>query len=63
MALPELLDVGEVAKYLRIHPETVKKWIRQGKLRGIKCGNKWRCPLNLLLVDIWNLRDGRQGGN
>ena len=41
----ELLEsyagVSEVASRLGIHPESVRRLIRQGKLPAIKFGNKW----------------------
>jgi excisionase family DNA binding protein len=33
--------VNDVAKRLNIHPESVRRLIRQGKLPAIKFGNKW----------------------
>ncbi len=33
--------VEAVAERLRIHPESVRRLIRQGKLPAIKFGNKW----------------------
>lgn len=33
--------VSEVAERLNIHPESVRRLIRQGKLPAIKFGNKW----------------------
>ena len=45
MSKEELLEnyagVDEVAKRLNIHPESVRRLIRQGKLPAIKFGNKW----------------------
>ena len=45
MTKQELLEsyagVDEVAERLRIHPESVRRLIRQGKLPAIKFGNKW----------------------
>ena len=32
----ELLTVDEVARRLKLHPETVRRWIRAGKLRAIR---------------------------
>ena len=32
----------EIAKYLRVHPYTVKRLARQGKIPGFKIGNQWR---------------------
>jgi excisionase family DNA binding protein len=33
-----LLTVREVADRLRASPETVRRWLRQGKLRGFRPG-------------------------
>lgn len=38
----ELLTVDEVAEFLRIAPNTVYRWCRDGKLAGIKIGKEWR---------------------
>lgn len=34
-------DVNEVSRRLGIHPESVRRLIRDGKLPAIKFGNKW----------------------
>jgi excisionase family DNA binding protein len=36
--------VKEVADYLRVHPETVRQWLREGELVGMPLGGKggWR---------------------
>ena len=45
MSKDELLSsyagVNDVAKRLNVHPESVRRLIRQGKLPAIKFGNKW----------------------
>jgi excisionase family DNA binding protein len=45
MSKEQLLDqyvgVEEVSQRLHIHPESVRRLIRQGKLPAIKFGNKW----------------------
>jgi len=41
-SLPELLDVKQVAAYLRLHEVTVLSFARQGKLPGFKVGREWR---------------------
>ena len=33
-----LLTVHEVAARLRLNPETVRRWLREGKLRGFLLG-------------------------
>lgn len=44
----EFLTRGEVAKYLRIHPKTVERWLKSGTLKGYKLGaggtSLWRIP-------------------
>ena len=32
----------EIAKYLRVHPYTVKRLARAGKVPGFKIGEQWR---------------------
>lgn len=34
--LPPTLSTGEVAELLKVHPQTVRRWQREGKLRGRK---------------------------
>ncbi len=37
-----LLTVDEVAKYLRLKPETIRSMARRGDLPAIKLGRVWR---------------------
>jgi excisionase family DNA binding protein len=39
--LEQYVGVDDVSKRLKIHPESVRRLIRQGKLPAIKFGNKW----------------------
>ncbi len=39
--LENYAGVDEVSHRLKIHPESVRRLIRQGKLPAIKFGNKW----------------------
>jgi excisionase family DNA binding protein len=36
------LTVEEVGERLKIHPESVREWLRTGKLKGLKAGRQWR---------------------
>ena len=38
MSEQRLLTVREVAERIRSSPETVRRWLRQGKLRGFRLG-------------------------
>jgi PTS system nitrogen regulatory IIA component len=40
--LPEILTTAEVAKFLRINPETVKTKAKKGEWPAIKIGSAWR---------------------
>ncbi|MCK5922714.1 MAG: helix-turn-helix domain-containing protein [Methylococcales bacterium] len=39
--LEAYMGVHEISDRLKIHPESVRRLIRQGKLPAIKFGNKW----------------------
>jgi len=39
------LKTTEVAEILRVTPETVQRWIREGKIRGIRVDKWWRIPV------------------
>jgi excisionase family DNA binding protein len=38
----EILTTKEVAEYLHIHPLTVHKYAREGKIPAFKIGTDWR---------------------
>jgi excisionase family DNA binding protein len=38
----DILTAEEVANYFRVHPYTVKRLARAGKLPGFKIGGQWR---------------------
>jgi excisionase family DNA binding protein len=37
-----LLTVEQVADYLQVHPETVRRWLREGSLVGVSLGGRTR---------------------
>lgn len=37
-----LYTLGEVAAYLRVHAQSVRRWLRAGDLAGAKVGNGYR---------------------
>lgn len=45
---PALLLPHEAAARLRIHVETVRRWLRQGKVTRLKIGRGWRIPASEL---------------
>lgn len=42
--MEQLLTVEDVAERLQVHPETVRKWLREGKLEGVRLTRRagWR---------------------
>ena len=48
MVNEELLTVKDVAARLRVHPETVRTWLREGRLRGRRMSDRmgWRVPVS-----------------
>lgn len=41
----KLLNLKEVSKLLSINTEVLRRWLRSGKLRGVKVGSDWRVNL------------------
>lgn len=55
--MPKLIDVDELADYLRLKKQTIYNWLHQGKISGIKVGGVWR--FDQREVDAW-LRSRRR---
>lgn len=37
-----LLNAVEVARYLRLNPDVVRRMLQRGDIKGFKAGNRWR---------------------
>jgi excisionase family DNA binding protein len=46
-----IMTVDEVAKYLTLHPLTVRRLARDGEIPAVKIGRQWRFKRDLL--DRW----------
>jgi len=44
-----LMTVNDAADVMRVHRNTIYKWIRSGKLYAFKIGRAWRIPKEGLL--------------
>ncbi|MEW5758121.1 MAG: helix-turn-helix domain-containing protein [Candidatus Omnitrophota bacterium] len=53
----KLLNIDELADYLRLRKQTIYNWLHEGKISGIKVGGVWR--FDKKEVDIW-LRSQRR---
>lgn len=40
--MKNLLDVDDLAKYLKLKKQTIYNWLNQKKISGIKIGGVWR---------------------
>lgn len=47
----EIMNIEEVAKYLKLKPQTIYTWAQQGKIPAAKLGKEWRFRRSL--IDLW----------
>ena len=45
----ELLTIKEAARALRLHPETVRRLLNDGKIPAVKIGRSWRIHLRTMI--------------
>ena len=62
---PPLLTVSEAAAYLKIHPDTLRRWISDEEAPALPVGGEWR--FDLAALEAWLKsrgvgRRGRRGG-
>jgi excisionase family DNA binding protein len=51
--LPRVMTLKELSEYLRVHPSTIYRLLRRGKVPGFRIGSDWR--FNAELIDRWCL--------
>jgi len=49
--MTRLMDINELADYLRLKKQTIYNWLNQRKISGIKVGGVWRFERRE--VDAW----------
>lgn len=42
--MPLFVSPNDMAYELGVHPETIRKWIRDGRIKATKYGGVWRIP-------------------
>lgn len=55
---PTIMTVNELAKYLRLHEQTVYRMAKEGALPSYKVGNRWR--FDKPSIDAWLRSQKRQ---
>lgn len=49
--MKRLLDINDLAKYLKLKKQTIYNWLSQRKISGMKIGGVWR--FDRREIDIW----------
>ncbi|MDD4953718.1 MAG: helix-turn-helix domain-containing protein [Candidatus Omnitrophica bacterium] len=64
--MKRLMNIDELADYLRLKKQTIYNWLNQDKIPGIKVGGVWR--FSAREVESWlksrrRLKGAKSGGN
>lgn len=59
--MQRLLDVDDLARYLKLQKQTIYNWLHQRKISGIKLGGVWR--FNRKEIDKWLREQSREVKN
>lgn len=51
MTMEEIMTLEEVAKYLKVKPQTIYAWAQDGKIPAAKLGKEWRFKRSV--IDRW----------
>ena len=46
---PDILTVKEICELLRLHPATVYKLVKQGKIPSFRIGSEWRFRKDVMM--------------
>lgn len=53
----EYYTIGEVAKLLGVHIDTLRRWDKKGQLKSMRLGNNWRRYRKVDLIRLLNLNN------
>ena len=53
MTDPRVMTVKEVSAYLKVHPSTIYRQLKSGRLPAFRVGSDWR--FNVESIDRWRL--------
>jgi len=49
--MEDIMTLEEVAKYLKLKPQTIYNWAQDGKIPAAKLGKEWR--FKKTIIDKW----------
>ena len=55
----KVMTVREVSAYLRVHPTTIYRLLKQDQIPAFHVGSDWR--FNIEAIDQWRLQQGKPG--
>jgi excisionase family DNA binding protein len=50
----EILTILELSQHLRVHPTTIYRLLREGRIPGFRVGSAWR--FSRAAIEIWERR-------
>ena len=54
----EILTISELSAHLRVHPTTIYRLLREGRIPGFRVGSAWR--FNRASIEKWERGEGAQ---
>ncbi len=49
--MDDIMTIEDVAKYLKMQPQTIYTWAQTGKIPAAKIGKEWRFRKDI--IDVW----------
>ncbi len=56
----DILNINETARMLSLHPRTIRRYLREGTLKGTKVGGEWRIHRSDLQAMLGNSEVARE---
>ncbi len=53
----DILTIADLSRHLRVHPTTIYRLLRQGRIPGFRVGSTWR--FNKSAIESWEHTQGR----
>jgi excisionase family DNA binding protein len=47
----EILTISELSQHLRVHPTTIYRLLREGRIPGFRVGSAWR--FSRAAIEVW----------